>query len=419
MNELRSAWIAFLSSENRLTRFLNIQGDSQWHIQNESGNEAELERVLNLLSVASDDRSLLLKTRILFQQDLMTFVHDQLPFLLRSLHHEATQSTVLGHRGLRGRILWSSNVRSQLSGRTQPGSFVVQSPERTADTPENQLLHLLLNQIRSTILLLEGFLGTSNLGRALQTLKSRVETGLAHAALKDLPIASRMSSVMRRRALRHRNKVYRVVAELQQLFEYSVLEDKWALISKLIGIGWLAPIEDDDLFELYLLALILDLLENEHGYSVQAVGLLRHRRAEIARLTRPSDNSTVTVYFDQSPTEAFGIRSNYKQVIDSYSGLTGAERRPDLMLCKNDQQGTRYLIVEAKHATSPVYQRDSIYKVFGYLYDFRELWAKDLSIQPHALLVFSHEVKKINDLPSDLAVCSGDDREAFSRYLLF
>jgi hypothetical protein len=63
--------------------------------------------------------------------------------------------------------------------------------------------------------------------------------------------------LMRQRALRNRSWRYKKVAMLQQELDASVHESKWEQILRLLARGWLAPVDTDDLFELYVQVLVL------------------------------------------------------------------------------------------------------------------------------------------------------------------
>ena len=134
--------------------------------------------------------------------------------------------------------------------------------------------------------------------------------------------------------------------------------------------NWLEPVNDDDLFELYVLVLVLDIIAEELNFGTPTeYGLLTTGRRHVALFEK--DNSTLSVYFDQSPAAILGNPSAYGTVLRSYTGVSGSERRPDLMLVLTQGNERREIIVEAKRTSDGPYTSDSIYKVFGYLHDFR------------------------------------------------
>jgi hypothetical protein len=67
---------------------------------------------------------------------------------------------------------------------------------------------------------------------------------------------------------------------------------------------------------------------------------------------------------------------------------------------------TRTFFVEVKNVTSHAYLRDSIYKVFGYLYDYEHLFP---SSQSHKAALY---------IPKDLAVSLHADEESQSGIVL-
>jgi hypothetical protein len=193
-----------------------------------------------------------------------------------------------------------------------------------------------------------------------------------------------------------------------QQFTQITGENRWASVARLFAEGWFEPVSDDDVFELYTLAQILDTLEADLGYSLQHFGLIRQNRSRIVELHKEGNPSRINVYFDQSPATALGISSRYSNIAQSYVSIKAASRRPDITLEKVDNSDRSVLLIEVKKTEDDAYQRDSIYKVFGYLYDFADLWQSDCL---QALLIFPKYIEKTLDAPSTMELMCADDRD--------
>jgi hypothetical protein len=195
---------------------------------------------------------------------------------------------------------------------------------------------------------------------------------------------------MRKRSLRARSFYYHQVAEFELQFEAIGRQGKWEAILKLLRSGWLEPIQEDDLFELYVLVVILETLKTDLGFGEpSAFGLIKPGRREIAVFSREPDGIEADLYFDQSPVEIFELPSVYQETLGRFEGLTAYARRPDITVRFRKPGGIEHrLLVECKRTDDDGYRRDSVYKALAYLKDFGELWANVPQQRPKVLVVF-------------------------------
>jgi hypothetical protein len=76
----------------------------------------------------------------------------------------------------------------------------------------------------------------------------------------------------------------------------------------LLAANWLEPVDPDDLFELYALVLVLDLLEVELGLGPpMQYGLAVPGRDHVAMFE--TEGNRVRVFFDQSPASVLDYSS--------------------------------------------------------------------------------------------------------------
>lgn len=178
--------------------------------------------------------------------------------------------------------------------------------------------------------------------------------------------------------------------------------------------NWLEPVNDDDLFELYVLVLTLDLLSDELGFGEPVeYGLVTSRRGHVALFE--DDHQKARVYFDQTPAAVLGIPTEYRQVFAQHRGISGGERRPDILVVAEREGETRLVLIEMKKTVDGRYISDSVYKVFAYLYDFRDTAGAGRTVK--AVLVVPGGVSAAPGASAGqtVFVASGDDRAGMAQ----
>lgn len=308
----------------------------------------------------------------------------------------------------------------QAGRRGSAPEYVVRVPERSADLPETRLLRLFLAQTREAVLAAEVILGTSSLPDDVAFVKRSAEAGLKDANLREAGGVRQASALMRQRAFRRRDPSWGRLARLQMELDRAVLRERWESVLELLRRGWLAPLDDDDVFELYVLILFLSVLEKEAGFDeAEFFGLVRPGRGEVAVLRHGQRKVRVRVHFDQGPGALLGqTASRYSSVLGHYA-VQGRSHRPDVTAVFEAPQGRRrVLIVEIKRSEDGSYLRNSIYKMFGYFYDFAGLWEGLARTDVRGVLVFPEDVEPKDRearLLEDLVLVGAGDRESIAR----
>lgn len=408
---MRAQWAEFIT--RRSARYLSVVGDvareESLHLPSDA-----VDHFLKRLRGTGGDLQLIAQVHYLTQLRVAQFVHEQLGSLVRAISHATVPEIEVSLRGARGKVLWPETRRRIDTAMIEPGAFIVRRAERSADVPENQLLKLLLHQLSAAVQGIGLRVGTGHLLSALDALRTECDQALREPYMRTVTRPSSASARMRQRAERNRNWRYGEAAQIQVGFENAVRQNKWQTILDLVQRGWMAPVDDDDLFELYVLVLVLDILEAEIGLGPPTFyGLIRARRKEVAEFQ--SDTGELTrVFFDQSMAEVFSYQSRYRALVRSYEGLTGQEHRPDLSVSvASPSRPERRLLIEMKRSSDPRYRSESVYKCFGYLHDLEGLWSNEPAQAPKLVLVFPEGVRRRDSVQSDgndLAACAADDR---------
>lgn len=417
---LLDQWVDFICSPAHAGRYLYAGGNARLTATTDI-NPNRLSEFLTRLNVISDDPLLLYRLHYLLQSDVRRFFERSLPELIRSASHITAGAIEHSRRGARGKILWPQTLRLRASGRGDTATFAVRIGEKSSDVPENRLLKLFLLDVLDTITATAKIVSTGAVIGELEQIKRQTQIALKTPVIGQVSREYKATPLMRQRARRNRNTRYSELADLQQQLDQSLRYQKWVSILQLLQQNWLKPINEDDIFELYTLVLLLDVIAVELGFGAPLrYGLIRRNRKGIAHFHR-ADGVTADVYFDQSPMEVFRMRSEYTTVLKDYDGIRGAEHRPDIIVrFRISDIDERRLLIESKRTDDSKYKRDSVYKVLAYLRDFIELWRGMSTQSPKAILVFPQGVRLktgTTEAGRDLVFISGEDRARFA-YLL-
>lgn len=384
--------------------------------------KARVDQFLKRLARNQPDVRYLARLYYLTQPRVTIFFRDMLPDLVRSISHSSVGKVELSRRGARGKISWQHTLRARASGRVDTATLVIRRAVKSSDIPINRLLKLYLHGVSSAVSSVVSAVGRGALSREVEDLKRHADVMLNNPYIGGIALESRATANMRQAARRHRNRRYGELARLQAEFDATVNQNKWESILRLLLRGWIEPVSDDDLFELYILVMVLDVLETEAGYGQPfQYGLIKSKRREVARFRRASDGAEVDVYFDQSPKTILGTSSEYMNIINQYDQFTGSPHRPDILLRFRLPDGTiRHLVIEVKQTNDPQYMRDSIYKALAYLKDFAELWKSAATQSPKTILAFSQAMSRkraSTDTGRDLVIISPGERTRLASLL--
>ena len=373
----RQQWREFICDPARPARYLSSIGSAVI-----SGNAPPvapdvLDEFLRRLSSVGAAVELLADAVDLIFPAYQDFVTEQLPRLLDALTTETVNRNEVVGPAMRGAVRWGPTIVARRAGSLMPTQFMVRQPSRSAALPENRLVVWLVNSIMVGIKNLERRINSDSLPPGLLNVRTACQKALKDDRLADLALPREPEQHMLVAAQRHRLPSYRAAAKLAERRMGRVCggrDAKWLRILDLLAAEWLEPIKDEDLFELFMLALVLDILKNELGLGEpQELGLCVRDRKHVAAF-RASDSSVVRVYFDQSPVTALRTTSVYQSTIGAHDGVVGSARRPDVIV-EREVNGERVaLLIEAKESSDQDYIQESVYKGLAYVHDFQGLW---------------------------------------------
>lgn len=396
-----------LSSERReleddVLDFLYARLNSVWRVQGRSLDA--LTSFLERLVAKPADLAHLAILYHLFRSDgAEDFFVRELPEATHRLSHSTRRTRNMGRKVGRGQIVWSETILRQ-HARSDPTVYVVNQAVKEYDTPLNRLLARYLREVWGELNRIK-VASRGRLSSRAETIISNSQEALRSVYLRQAQTVTSISSATLHAAARSKHTVYWRAAELWA--ELERLQDPTDIrrLREILLVGWLGPLDEDDLFELYVLVRTLRALE----------GMLCHNRPEQAEynlLTGSGDwiarfsgaEWDATVHFNTAPHNAFqtGFGESdykYKNLLVLFDG-TAAARRPDICvtLTRKTDGFVLPMLVEVKNASlNSQYGRDSIYKMFGYLADFEKLWSGDrVVVRPRAVLVLRDQASPKN-----------------------
>lgn len=379
--------------------------------------EEDLEAFLAALRQTGEEDPIILAEALdLARTSYSEFFIKLLPGLLESLANERVVKESIVGPYLQGRPDWERTALGRRTGSLAPTDFYSRLPMRSFSLPENQLVCWLVASVVTGIGRIEARTN-GRLPPAIRALQVPIIEAIAHPWFSQIEPPPHLEAHMLACAERQRISGYReaaVLAEARARLTSDPVETRRLAVLDLLRVNWLAPVCPDDLFELYVLVLVLDALVDALG-PPREYGLVTAGREHVARFT---GNAEIRVLFDQTPPGAGWSRA-YDDVRVRHEGLPASPRRPDIILLREDVP--RAVMVEVKRTSDQGYLSESIYKGFGYLADFADLWVVRPG-KPQLLIVLPEgQVRPREDVPLDVSpmvVCAAEYPKVISQAVL-
>lgn len=415
---LSQQWKEFVLDPRRAGRYLSSIGASVEASQAPAIDPNVVQHFLDVLSAASTDVWFLGSVVDLLSAGYASFCTQALPALLDSLSNEHVGENAVVGPALRGNVRWDLTATARQSGRISPVQFITRLPARSFALPENQLVRWLVDSLERSLREVEERIGSKALPPQLRMIRDGCREANRHPWFKDVPSPKVLEANMITSAQRQRLPAYRLAAALSQRRRQMVDRNRasrWLSVRELLSVNWLSPLNEDDLFELYGLTLVLDILEHEAAFgSPHQYGLAIPGRAHVARFVRGA--STVTVYFDQSPVTFLGCHSAQLAIQEAHRGVRSSPRRPDIVIVHEKDDERHVVFVEAKNSWRGSYLSDGIYKALAYIGDFNDMWHLNQS-NPKVVLLVPEDVALRPEVAlnsTSVVLVSSFDRRTFA-----
>lgn len=374
-------WLALLrDSPSFATRLLPPLASTE--VTDAQGED--LERFL--VALAERDRALAVDGLDLLAGDYHRFLREQLPRLLGNLRSLRSDQLAEVGPALAGQPVWGRTVLGWMSGALAADRMISRVPIRTLDLPENIALRLFLRHLAMLAGGIASRLGPRTHPKVVEIARF-AEAALREPAVRAISEPGGASEQMLRAAEGAADPAYRVAGGLlRRRLALSGVDDlaRWrrSAFAAALASTSLAPTDPEEIFELLALARVLDALERDLDLGSPRSFWMRigsnARSGPVATFDDKAGGS-VDIYFDRTPAFLLEDSTPYAEVFRRHEGLgKGADRRPDIVVVRHKRDRSRAtFFLESKlpgaDAVGP-YLRESIYKAFGYLYDFASLW---------------------------------------------
>lgn len=346
-----------------------------------------LEVALKELNLSEADLNYLKTVHFLLSPQVKSLIKE-LPKLVRNLSH-STHKEVVEYRGIvRGRIDWNLTLKERYSqGFNDPSLFICQPTIKMYDLPENQLLKFILWKIRSLteaieLSIPEKLIEPEEWQSWMDKIIAqyfKIKNISKNVYFQQISTPSHIKPKMIYKAYRNRNNAYDNVAECYELYEKLFITNDQEVLRELIEKQIFEPLNNDKLFEIYVLIKLLDVLDSSEG--ILELGLFKPGQNYTARYA--SGDLEICVLYQKMPFKFMEYSKN-KDIFEYYDPNVSL-RRPDIILKISKGNKKFYRLIEVKRTKDRNYIVDSVYKVLGYLNDFE--WCFKKTNNPQGVLV--------------------------------
>ncbi len=325
---------------------------------------------------------------------------DYMPLLLRRLATTTTHEEEITADRIRGSIQWGRTIGLRYASGA-PNVYVTAPSRRAFQTPENELLVILLDAAvklgtetgwRHSEAQDVGSLISDRVSRATQWLQSRMLL-----EVERRPVSPR--SISRVRSGRFKRRYEPVINAYDRFSELVKQLDRQG-IRRAIETHGLATRDDPTVFEIYCTFQVLRALRSS-GWRLTRFGLFR---GALSLRGRRNGEQIRVIY--QSPPRALSRGSRYGAIQYRHEITPGA-LRPDLSIWHMSNEQTRWLVVEVKGGKRPVVEsaRAATRDLLAYRSAFSRVL--DLQVEPYGLgIVWGAELDPSPE--SEILLCTPD-----------
>lgn len=326
----------------------------------------------HLFNLTPNEVNYLKIVHFILSKEVNDFV-DILPTLIPNLSH-STQKELIEYKGIvRGYIDWNVTYKNRFSKCFNDHSTFMCSPvSKSYDLEENQLLKFIIEKIifmvrELSIRELENNIqGTEYWKDIIRKRFLNVKKASKNLYFNEISSVKIIKPKAIRKTFNHRNKLYLYVFKVYKLYESLFIKEDKKVIIDLIKKQILEPLNNDQLYEIYVFFKLIDGFPNKENLKL---GLLKPENDYSAKYS--TNEESITIYYQNVP-EIFKKESKNKEIFNSYN-LDISSRRPDIIIEFEKNGIYSYRIIEVKRTKAKYYIVNSVYKVLAYIYDFKKI----------------------------------------------
>ena len=323
-----------------------------------------------------DELKLLKKIHFLLSDEVAVFIETSKK-LVRNLSHSTRNHDIISRGMIRGSIDWCKTYEERSKEGFKNGSiFACKTTNKIYDLPENQLFKFLINRIISmtrnssigdkTPLKLEESEKDIWHNDILRTRRTALQIR-KNSRMRDISDVDYIKPKTVRKAFKNKNNQYKAVVDCYLLYRKIFLEDdNLENLMDLINKQILEPMNDNKLYEIYLLFKLIEVLPEEE----LKLNLLRPNGRFIAQSVL--NDKTVSIYYQKLP-KSFKSTSKRHVLSNIYRKFGIGTAIPDIIVEIEDEEGIRYRIIEVKNSVEKDYLKEGLNEVLAYLTDFEDV----------------------------------------------
>lgn len=356
-------------------KILNYTEKRLWRFVSENAALADKEEdiIENLLKLSSKDLEKLKKLHFILDDKIRNFIEVSASKIARRLSKKVNRPKKPVKALGRGKLDVLATVKEDfIKGRSE-SQFIIRENQELFDLPENRLFKFILRQISRIAFdfadkdLIYEEISSRNNNKWLEIIE---EYGVKayklsrNAHLRNVEEINAINQSLIRSAVTSRDHWYEDLAEVAEVY-YSVFEkeDEFKFLQEVIRERYLKPLDNNALYELFILFKLLDIIEKSDWKMVKTK-LIGSNKGPVNIYTK--DSKKLEIFYQRTP-KLLKEESLYEDYLKNYD-LECRARRPDIIL----KMDNNYCIVEVKRSDSRSYIVNGLYKLLGYLKDFEK-----------------------------------------------
>lgn len=405
-------------NEEEYLQILDFVEKYLWLFLQESSVLHQPKKVIsNFLNLPEKDILFLQKIYFLLSLSVSKAIEESIPKILKRLNQSNSSSKTEVRGKVRGHIDWNLTLKRRMGlNQKDPSLFVTSISTKTYNTPEVQSLKYLLEIIEN--LCTEVLGNYSHLQSAFDenkakkwknlilNLLNKTRILLKHVLLANVENLSNISGQILQKIRGNRSKDFHCIYQCLTLYQNLLIKNSLTALQDCLSQGILKPINQDTLYEIYILFLTMFSLENS-GWTRRSLRLIGRGKGSIA--SYKLENKVLNIYYQSLPAK-FITNSLYIDLSKQFN-IRVRHRQPDIIFEIISSQ-SRFKIIEIKRTQNKQYIVDSIYKVLGYLKDFEACF--EIESFPHSILVIWKGIEH-EDIQSKPIVIL--NKESYQKYL--
>ena len=348
------------------------------YLYKEAGINEIKNSIANLTGLRDEDISMLQRIHFLLSPQVQEFL-SVAKKLVRNLSHSTVNQEIISRGMIRGSIDWGKTYEERSKeGFKNKSIFSCKTTNKIYDLPENQLFKFLLNKIAIMTK------NTSDEGLKPLDIKEsdneywhntiiearRISLRLKNKShMRDISDIDNVTPKMVRKTFKNKNNGYKAVVNCYLLYRSIFHEDDDSLhnLIELISNQVLKPLNDNKLFEIYVLFKLMDAFPKDYNRILK----LMHRDSDFVS-QYSKDNQTINLYYQNLP-EGFGEKSKRLAISSSYNDFGIGAGEPDIIveICENDSK--RFRLIEIKNSSKNDTLKRGLNEVYAYLKEYEDL----------------------------------------------